>query len=284
MERRKVTIQDIAAKKQRGEKIVRVVCYDYPFAVMADRAGVDAILVGDSVGMVLMGLSSTVPVTMDEMIHYCKAVMRGVKYALVIGDLPFGAYQTGVRDAVWNACRLVKEGGVDVVKLEGGKEFAPIVKAIVQAGIPVVGHIGLTPQTATMLGGFRVQGRDVAAGLKLIEDAKALEEAGVFMLTLECIPDRVAKVISEELAIPATGIGAGPYTDGQSLNIYDFVGLFDRFTPKFVKKYANLSEQITQALQQYSDEVKAGVYPGPENSYSIKDEDIKAILESLAKR
>ena len=284
MERRKVTIQDIVAKKQRGEKVVRVICYDYPFAVMADRAGVDAILVGDSVGMVLMGLSSTVPVTMDEMIHYCKNVVRGVKYALVIGDLPFGTYQTGVRDAIWNACRLVKEGGVDAVKLEGGKEFAPVVKAIVQAGIPVVGHIGLTPQTATMLGGFRVQGRDVSAALKLIEDAKALEEAGAFMLTLECIPDRLAKVICEELTIPGTGIGAGPYTDGQSLNIYDFVGLFERFTPKFVKKYANLSEQISQALQQYVDEVKAGAYPGPEHSYSIGDEEIKAILESRAER
>jgi len=282
MERRKVTVQDLLAKKQRGERHVSTVCYDEPMAALADRAGVDVILAGDSVGMVLLGMSSTVPITMEEMIHHCKAVMRGVKYALVIGDLPFMSYQTGVRDAIWNAGRLVKEGGVDVVKLEGGKEFAPTVRAIVEAGIPVVGHIGLTPQTATMLGGFKVQGRDVATGRRLIEDARALEEAGAFMLALECVPDRVAKIISEELTIAVTGVGAGPYTDGQSLNIYDLIGIFDRFTPKFVKKYANLSEQISQAVQQYTEEVKSGVYPGQEHSYSIGDEEIKAVLESLA--
>ena len=226
MERRKVTPQDLLAKKQQGRKIVRVVCYDYPMALLADRAEVDSILVGDSVGMVVGGMASTVPVTMEEMIYHCRIVMRAVKYALVIGDLPFLSYQTDIRDAIYNAGLLMKSGGVDAVKLEGGKEFAPTVKAIVDAGIPVVGHIGLTPQTVSKLGGFKVQGTDAAAARKLVEDALSLESAGIFMLTLECIPDRLGEFISKRLKIPVTGIGSGPYTDGQTLNLYDLVGLF----------------------------------------------------------
>ena len=264
MERKKVTPQDLLAKKQQGRKIVRVVCDDYPMALLADRAEVDPILVGDSVGMVVGGLASTVPVTMEEMTHHCRIVTRAVKYALVIGDLPFLSYQTDIRDAIYNAGLLMKSGGVDAVKLEGGKEFAPTVKAIVDAGIPVVGHIGLTLQTVSKLGGFKVQGTDTTAARKLVEDALSLESAGIFMLTLECVPDRLGEFISKKLKIPVTGIGSGPYTDGQTLNLYDLVGLFEKFTPKFVKKYANLSQEILKALQDYKDEVEKGVFPGPD--------------------
>lgn len=278
MERKKVTIQDFLAKKQRGEKIVRVVCYDYPMALLADRAGVDSILVGDSVGMVLLGMNSTVPVTMGEMIHHCKAVMRAVQYALVVGDLPFLSYQTSISDAIYNAGRLMKEGNVDAVKLEGGLEFAPTIKAIVNAGIPVVGHIGLTPQMVSKLGGFKVQGKDAASASKLIEDALALEEAGAFMISLECVPDRLAKVICKKLTIPATGIGSGPYTDGQTLLLYDMIGLFERFTPKFVKRYANIAKVILEALEKYKKEVEEGSFPGPEHSFTIKDEELNKIL------
>ena len=279
MERKKVTPQDLLAKKQQGRKIVRVVCYDYPMALLADRAEVDSILVGDSVGMVVGGMASTVPVTMEEMIYHCRIVMRAVKYALVIGDLPFLSYQTDIRDAIYNAGLLMKSGGVDAVKLEGGKEFAPTVKAIVDAGIPVVGHIGLTPQTVSKLGGFKVQGTDTTAARKLVEDAQALESAGIFMLTLECVPDRLGEFISKKLKIPVTGIGSGPYTDGQTLNLYDLVGLFEKFTPKFVKKYANLSQEILKALQNYKDEVEKGVFPGPEHSFHMKDEVLKEVTE-----
>ncbi len=280
MERKKVTPQDLLIKKEQGQKIVRVVCYDYPMALLADRAGVDSILVGDSVGMVVLGETSTVPITMEQMIHHCKAVMRAVKYALVIGDLPFLSYQTSIPDAIYNAGVLMKYGGVDAVKLEGGEEFAPTVEAVVQAGIPVVGHIGLTPQTISKLGGYKVQGTDIATARKLMKDARALEAAGAFMLTLECVPDRVAELICKELTIPATGIGAGPYTDGQSLNVYDLLGIFERFTPKFVKKYANLSETIMQALQQYKEEVEQGAFPGPEHTYHIEKKILDEVLES----
>jgi 3-methyl-2-oxobutanoate hydroxymethyltransferase len=277
-ERKKTTPADMLAKKQRGEKIVRITCYDYPMALLADRAGVDAILVGDSCGMVVAGMASTVPVTMEQMVYHCSAVSRAAKYAMVIGDLPFLSYQTDVRDAIYNAGRLIKEGGADVVKLEGGQDFAPTVRAIVKAGIPVVGHIGITPQTAAMMGGFKAQGTDVATARRLIGDAKALQDAGAFMLTLEGAPDRLAEVICSQLTIPVTTMGAGPNTDGQTINMYDILGLFDRFTPKFVKKYANLAEVIGQALEQYKREVEQGVYPGPEHTYHIKDEVLREIL------
>lgn len=280
MERRKMTPQELKAKKARGEKIVRVVCYDYPMALLADRAGVDGILVGDSVGMVQLGMNSTVPVTMEEMIHHCRAVMRAVKYALVIGDLPFGSYESGVRDAVRSASRLMKEGGVDAVKLEGGKVMAPKVKAIVAAGIPVVGHIGLTPQSAAMLGGYKAQGKDAETARRLLEDAQALEEAGAFMLTVECVPYRLAKVMAERLTIPVTGCGAGPYVDGQTINLYDLCGLFDRFAPRHAKKYADLASEILRVLEDYGREVKEGIFPTEANSYTISDEDLAKALES----
>jgi len=249
-------------------------------ALLADRAGVDAILVGDSCGMVVAGLKSTVPVSMEEIIYHCKAVSRAARYAMVIGDLPFLSYQTDIRDAIYNAGRLLKEGGADVVKLEGGQDFAPTVSAIARAGIPVVGHVGITPQSAAMSGGFKVQGTDVATARRLIEDARALEAAGAFMLTLEAAPDRLAEIICKELAIPVTTMGSGPNTDGQTINMYDILGLFEKFTPKFVKKYANLAEVIVQALQQYKLEVEQGVYPGPEHTYHMKDEVLKEILEN----
>jgi 3-methyl-2-oxobutanoate hydroxymethyltransferase len=279
MERSKVTPQYLLAKKQQGQKIVRITCYDYPMALLSERAGVDSILVGDSLNMVICGQNNTMSVTMEEMIYHCKAVMRAVQYALVIADLPFLSYQTDIRDAVYNAGCLLKYGGVDAVKLEGGKEFAATVKAIVDAGIPVVGHIGLTPQSLSKLGGYKVQGTDIGTARKLVEDAGALEEAGVFMLTLECVPDRLAKVICKELTIPATGIGSGPYTDGQSLNMYDLLGIFEKFTPKFVKKYANLSQDILQALEKYKEEVEQGIYPGPEHSYHMQDEVLKQVTK-----
>ena len=278
-ERKKVTTQDLLAKKQQGKKIVRIVCYDYPMALLADRAGVDSILIGDSLGMVVLGMNNTMPVTMEEMIHHCKAVMRAVKYALVIGDLPFLSYQTSLRDAIYNAGLLMKEGGVDEVKLEGGQEFAPTLKAIADAGIPVAGHIGLTPQTISKLGGYKVQGTDIVTARKLLEDARALEAAGAFLVTLECVPDRLAELIGKELTIPVTGTGSGPYTDGQSINLYDILGLFERFTPKFVKKYANLSQDILQALQQYKEEVEQGIFPGPEHTFHIKDEVLQKVLK-----
>ena len=221
---------------------------------------------------------------MEEMIYHCRIVMRAVKYALVVGDLPFLSYQTDIRDAILNAGLLMKNGGVDAVKLEGGKEFAPTVKAIVDAGIPVMGHIGLTPQTVSKLGGFKVQGTDVATARKLVEDALALESAGIFMLTMECVPDRLAEFISKKLTIPAVGIGSGPNTDGQSLNLYDIVGLFEKFTPKFVKKYANLSQDILKALQNFKEEVEKGIFPGAEHSFHMKDEVLKEALEEKGER
>lgn len=279
VERKKMTPQELKAKKKRGEKIVRVVCYDYPMALLADKAGVDGILVGDSVGMVQLGMKSTVPVTMEEMIHHCRAVMRAVRYALVIGDLPFGSYETSIQDAVRSACRLMKEGGVDAVKLEGGRSVAPTVEAIVAAGIPVVGHIGLTPQSAAMLGGYKAQGKDAETARKLLEDAKSLEDAGAFMLTVECVPYRLAKVMAERLSIPVTGVGAGPYVDGQTINLYDLLGLFDRFTPKHAKKYSNLAAEIVSVLETYGREVKEGIFPTEAHSYTISDEDLEQALK-----
>ncbi len=279
MERKKVTPQDLLISKEQGKKIVRIICYDYTMALLADRVGVDSILVGDSAGMVMMGMPNTMSITMEEMIYHCKGVMRAVKSSLVVGDLPFLSYQTDIRDAIYNAGLLMKHGGVDAVKLEGGQEYAPTVKAIVNVGIPVGGHLGLTPQSASKLGGYKVQGTDAATARKLIEDSLALESAGIFMLSLECVPDRVAEIISKKLSVPVIGIGSGPYTDGQSLNIYDVLGLFERFTPKFVKKYANLAEGVLEILQQYKEEVEQGVFPGSEHSFHIKDEVLRAVLE-----
>jgi 3-methyl-2-oxobutanoate hydroxymethyltransferase len=277
MERKKVTIAELHQKKTTGQKISMMTAYDYPTANLVDQAGIDTILVGDSLGMVMLGYDSTVPVTMDEMIHHSKAVSRGAKYTFIIGDMPFMSYQTNVEKAVENAGRFMKEAACDSVKLEGGSEMAPVVKAIVTAGVPVCGHIGLTPQTATMLSGFRVQAKDAESARQLVKSAKDLEEAGAFMIVMECIPDLVGEKITKELKIPTIGIGAGKSCDGQVLVYHDLVGLFERFTPKFVKQYINLAPKIKEALIQFKTEVEEGTFPGPEHTFSIKEEEAKNI-------
>ena len=273
MERKKVTISDLMAKKEAGKKITMLTAYDYPTAQMVDQAGIDTILVGDSLGMVVLGYTSTVPVSMEEMIHHTKAVTRGAKCAFIIGDMPFMSYQTGVAKAIENAGRFLKEGESDAVKLEGGSEVAPIVKAIVTAGIPVCAHIGLTPQTATQLSGFKVQGKDAGSARNLINSAKDLEKAGAFMVVMECIPDILASRITKELSIPTIGIGAGKDCDGQVLVYHDTVGLFERFTPKFVKQYIKLGPMIIDALKEYKNEVEEEVFPGEEHIFKMSKEE-----------
>jgi len=277
MERRKVTILDLQAKKERGEPFTMLTAYDYPTAVIIDKAGIEVILVGDSLAMVVLGLPNTVSVTMEEMLHHCRAVARGAQYPLLVGDMPFMSYQVDTKEAVRNAGRFLKEGNMDVVKLEGGVTVAPTVKAIVDAGIPVMGHVGLTPQSVSKLGGFKVQGKDAAAAQQVIDDALALEDAGCFSVVLEAIPDRLAQRITERLSIPTIGIGAGPHCDAQVLVTHDMVGLFDRFTPKFVKQYVNIHDQMVEAVKQFKAEVEAGIFPGPEHCFTIKDE----VLERL---
>jgi len=277
MDRTKMTIAELNRKKMAGEKITMMTAYDYPTARLVDESGIDTVLVGDSLGMVVLGYTSTVPVTMDEMIHHCKAVVRGTQGAFVIGDMPFLSYQTSVERAIENAGRFIKEAGCDCVKLEGGSEMAPVVKAVVKAGIPVCTHIGLTPQTATMLSGFKVQGKDAGGARQLLQSARDLQEAGSFMIVMECIPDQLAARITRELTIPTIGIGAGKDCDGQVLVYHDLVGLFDRFTPKFVKRYAKLSPLIKEALLQYKKEVEEGSFPGPEHTFAMKPEEAEKI-------
>ncbi len=263
----KVTIPELRERKRRGSPLTMLTAYDYPTARVVDRAGIDLILVGDSVGMVCLGYPDTVPVTLEEMIHHTAAVARGAERALVVGDLPFMSYQVSPEEAVRSAGRLVKEGRADCVKLEGGTTQADKVEAIVRAGIPVMGHIGLTPQTATQLGGFKVQGREAQAAQALMADAKALEAAGAFSVVLECVPSPLAARITQALSIPTIGIGAGPRCDGQVLVLHDLVGLFDRFTPRFVKRYADLAAEMERAVEAFRDEVISGEFPGPEHSF-----------------
>ena len=281
MSRKKITILNLKSKKQKGEPITMLTAYDYPTGLLVDQAGIDIILVGDSLAMVVLGHENTVAVTMDEMLHHCKAVARGAKNPLLVGDMPFMSYQVDVKEAVRNAGRFLKEGGMDVIKLEGGRDMAPTVRAIVDAGIPVMGHIGLTPQTISKLGGYRVQGKDVAAAKALIDDGVALEQAGAFSIILEAIPGPVAKLITERVGIPTIGIGAGPDCDGQVLVTHDLIGLFDKFVPKFVKQYANTFSTITEALEAYRDEVIDGAFPGPEHGYSMSDEALQALLDEF---
>ncbi len=281
MSRNKVTILSLQEKKQAGEPITMLTAYDYPTGLLVDRAGIDIILVGDSLAMVVLGMENTVSVTVDEMLHHCKAVARGAKNPLLVGDLPFMSYQVDPREAVRNAGRFLKEGGMDVVKLEGGCEVARTVKAIVDAGIPVMGHIGLTPQTISKLGGYRVQGKDVASAKALIDDAHALEEAGAFSLILEAIPSPLAELISEGLRIPTIGIGAGPHCDGQVLVTHDLIGLFDRFVPKFVKQYADTFSSTVEALEQYRDDVLEGAFPAAEHGYGMSEEALETLIAEL---
>jgi 3-methyl-2-oxobutanoate hydroxymethyltransferase len=277
MERKKMTPVSIQAMKSEGKKICMLTAYDYPTALLEDRAGIDIILVGDSVGNTVLGYENTIPVTMEEMIHHTKAVTRGAKYALIIGDMPFMSYNTSEREAILNAGRFMKEGGADAVKLEGGASVKDIVKVIVKAGIPVMGHIGLTPQTISMLGGFKVQGKDAQAAQRIIDDALLLEEAGAFSVVLEAIPVPIAKRVTERLKIPTIGIGAGIHCDGQVLVVHDMVGLFDRFTPKFVKRYANLSELMLKAFASYKEEVLKGEFPTDQHSYHIDEKELSKI-------
>lgn len=277
MERKKITPVDIQKMKEEGRKITMLTAYDYPTALLEDRAGIDIILVGDSVGMTVLGYENTIPVTMDEMIHHTKAVTRGAKYALIIGDMPFMSYHTSEQEAILNAGRFMKEGGADAVKLEGGASVKEIVRAIVKAGIPVMGHIGLTPQTISMLGGFKVQGKDAQTAQRIIEDALLLEEAGAFSVLLEAIPAPIAKRITERLKIPTIGIGAGPHCDGQVLVVHDMLGLFDRFTPKFAKRYVNLSQEMLKAFESYREEVLQGTFPTDQHSFHIDEKELEKI-------
>ncbi|MFP4393392.1 MAG: 3-methyl-2-oxobutanoate hydroxymethyltransferase [Desulfohalobiaceae bacterium] len=257
----------ISAKGQR--KLSMLTAYDYPTAYYVDQSKIDMILVGDSLAMVVLGLPDTLGVGMWEMLHHTRAVSRGVSYSVLIGDMPFMSYQASVEQAVRNAGKFLQKGRAQAVKLEGGQTVLPQIQAIVQAGIPVQGHLGLTPQSAGQLGGFKVQGRDSVAAKKLVEDAQALEEAGCFSIVLEAIPAEVADKITESVSIPTIGIGAGAGCDGQVLVLHDLAGLFERFTPKFVKKYATLGQNLQQALQQYREEVEAGTFPSPEHTFYL---------------
>jgi len=267
---KKRTIQDIIMMKQNGEKISMLTAYDASFADLLDSSGIDMILVGDSLGMVLLGYESTIPVTMEEMLHHCRAVRRGVQRAILIGDMPFMSYQVSESEAITNAGRFLKEAGCDAIKLEGGTEVCDTVKAIVRAGVPVMGHIGLTPQTASQLGGYKVQGKDAESARRLLESARALEVAGAFSLVLECIPAQLAQVISAAVTIPTIGIGAGQFCDGQVLVTHDMVGMFEKFVPSFVKKYVNLAPQIKEAVAAYNKEVKSGDFPNEEQSFFME--------------
>ncbi len=277
MSREKVTTATIRRMKEEGVPITMLTAYDYSLAKMVDEAGIDMILVGDSLGNVVLGYDSTLPVTMEDMLHHVKAVCRGVSHALVVADMPFMSYQVSAEDALRNAGRFLKETGAQAVKLEGGREVAETVRRIVDAGIPVVGHIGLTPQSVHQLGGYRVQGRDEEAARRLVEDARILEEAGVFSIVLECVPAPLARFITQEVKVATIGIGAGPHCDGQVLVLHDMLGMYPRPSPRFVKKYASLHEQIAAALAAYRTEVKERVFPGPEHSFSMSEEVIKRL-------
>jgi 3-methyl-2-oxobutanoate hydroxymethyltransferase len=280
-ERKKVTIRLIQAMKSRHEPISMLTAYDYPTALLMDQAGIDIILVGDSLGMVVLGYESTLPVTMDEMIHHSKAVTRGAKYALLVGDMPFLSYQVSTSEAVRNAGRFLQEAGMNAIKLEGGSERADTIRAIVSTGIPVMGHLGLTPQSVHQLGGFRTQGRDAEAAYKLLEDALILQDAGCFSLVLESIPGRLAELVSQRLVIPTIGIGAGAGCDGQVLVTHDLLGIFERFTPKFVKRYANLSAEMRQAFSEYKADVKAKEFPGAEHTVDMSEDEWKGLAAKL---
>ncbi|GAB1469859.1 3-methyl-2-oxobutanoate hydroxymethyltransferase [Chloroflexota bacterium] len=275
-QRKKVTTLTFRQKKERGEPITMLTAYDYPTALAMDKAGIDSILVGDSLAMVVLGYENTLPVTMDEMIHHAKAVARGAKGALLVGDMPFMSYQVSVEDALRNAGRFLQQGGMDAIKLEGGRERADAVRAITSAGIPVMGHIGLTPQSVHQMGGFRAQGKTASAAKHLLEDAHILEEAGAFSIVLEAVPARLAEYISKHISIPTIGIGAGAGCDGQVLVTHDLLGLFDRFTPKFVRKYAELHETMNKAFTEYIDDVETKNFPAVEHTIEMTDEEWQA--------
>jgi 3-methyl-2-oxobutanoate hydroxymethyltransferase len=279
--RKKVTTLTFRQKKEHGELITMLTAYDYPTAMAVDRAGIDSILVGDSLAMVVLGYENTLPVTMEEMLHHSRAVARGAKSALLIGDMPFMSYQISVEEATRNAGRFLQQGGMDAVKLEGGRERAETIRSITNAGIPVMGHIGLTPQSVNQLGGFRVQGKTALAAKRLVEDALILEEAGCFSIVLESVPARLAALISKKLSIPTIGIGAGPGCDGQVLVTHDLLGLFDRFTPKFVKKYADFHHEMQKAFADYIEDVETKRFPAHEHTVEMDDKEWGLLLEEV---
>ena len=259
-----------------------VTSYDYPTASMADEAGVDSILVGDSYGMVVLGYETTIPVKVEELLPVCQAVRRGANHQLLIGDMPFLSFQISAEDAIRNAGRFIKEGNMEAVKIEGGKEMAHVAEAVTEAGIPVLGHIGLTPQTATLHGGYRVQGRDAISGNRLVDDAKALEKAGVFGIVLEMVTEEVARLITQSVAVPTIGIGSGKYCDGQVLVLHDIVGLYPRFVPKFAKRYTDLGSSIRQALTEYATQVRQSTFPEEKHTFKM-DETERAKLGTRQK-
>jgi len=279
--RKKITTLTLRLKKERGEPIVMLTAYDYPTAMAEDQAGVDVILVGDSLGMVVLGYENTLPVTMEEMLHHSRAVSRGAKSALLVGDMPFMSYQVSAEEALRNAGKFLQQGGMDAVKLEGGRERVDAVRAIVGAGIPVMGHLGLTPQSVNQLGGFRPQGRTASAAKRLLEDALLLEEAGCFSLVLESVPARLAELVSQHLSIPTIGIGAGVGCDGQVLVTHDLLGLFDRFTPKFVKQYANFHAEMQRAFTEFKADVESKQFPAAEHSVEMADAEWAELLKGL---
>lgn len=275
------TAQDILNKKKRGEKITMLTAYDYPFASLIDGAGVDIVLVGDSLANVVLGLESTREVGMEEMLHHAKAVNRAVKNAMVVGDMPFDSYQLHPDDAPKNAKRFVEEAGCQAIKLEWFEKCLEVTEKIVRGGIPVMGHVGLTPQSADRQGGFKVQGKDAQSAKRLIEHAKDLQRFGCFSIVLECIPDKIAEIITTELSIPTIGIGAGANCDGQVLVTHDLLGLVSRYHPKFVKQYVNLGPLILQAVQQYAREVREGKFPDEEHSFKMNEEEIEKVRSIL---
>jgi 3-methyl-2-oxobutanoate hydroxymethyltransferase len=276
----KLPLPELLDLKRRGEKIVMVTAYDAPSGRLADRAGVDLILVGDSSGMVVHGRESTVPVTLDEIVFMTQWVTRGAKRPIVVADMPFGSYETSDEQAVANAICLVKDGGADAVKLERGGTSVARAKAIVAAGVPVMGHVGLTPQTATVLGGFKAQGRTAERAQQLLEDALALQEAGCFAIVLEAVPSAVARTVTQALTVPTIGIGAGPDTDGQVLVWHDMLGYYEGRAPRFVKRYADLGEVIVDALERYADEVRSGTFPEEQHTYKMPEEELEAFVKS----
>jgi 3-methyl-2-oxobutanoate hydroxymethyltransferase len=279
--RKKITTRTFQLKKQRQEPISMLTAYDYPTALAADRAGIDSILVGDSLGMVVLGYENTLPVTMEDMLHHCRAVARGAHTPLLIGDMPFMSYQSSSEKAVDNAGRFLQQAGMDAVKLEGGRERAETVRSIVAAGIPVMGHLGLTPQSVHAFGGFRAQGKTAAAAKRLVEDARILQQVGAFSLVLEAVPAQLAKLISEQLEIPTIGIGAGIGCDGQVLVTHDLIGQFDRFVPAFVKQYAQIHAIVLEAMQHYHLDVTARAFPADEHSIFMEENEWQALLTSL---
>jgi 3-methyl-2-oxobutanoate hydroxymethyltransferase len=276
----RVTVRDIGQMKAKGQKIPMVTAYDYTTARLVDAADIPIVLVGDSLGMVVLGYDSTIPVTMDDMVHHVKMVARGCQKALIVADLPFMSYQIDQAQALTNAARLLQEGGAQTVKLEGGESVAETVHRIVECGIPVMGHIGLTPQSVNAFGGYRVRGRQRKEAVQLLRDAKALEDAGAYAIVLELVPTPLAGLISQRLTIPTIGIGAGPQCDGQVQVLHDMLGLFNDFVPKHAKQYANLAETITDAFTRYSQEVRDGTFPTGKESFSMDEEVLSELMVS----